>query len=474
MNFLTLQLKQNADTVLEGDIGLDELIPVVREISRVLERIPVLRSRLSGYRAYATPLAQLSDDPQMWLSAPPPADSAPLFSTLVFEHAAFYNQAAPELCLNCIDRARCPAVHPVAQPISWISTPGDFQPFSAPIAGFLIQLVDVHGADLYRNEFSTQRVFGKLIEIVQKRYVDQGAALPNATFKYEITCCQRDPRAHVLLSHASARRRPSATATVYVIEAVDRSAAQPLPELPESMVTWDEEDSSQTLSDSIRISPFILEPAPTGDVGDLDIAVLETEQTDRTLMRLDSSTFGMLQPVGARRDDDMPIFLRDKVLAYLQAYQQKRGARIGFLVGKPFIDLQTNKQSLLIDHQMVFADAATGLAVESIMNTESLRMAHEQLQKRFEPDTRLVGWYRLYSKHAQQFYDPQNPSVQYLLAGESSTLTADEVFMHQHFFPSSYQVVLVFDPVTRECRIFTWSHKSVRSVQGFTMIMAGK
>ena len=97
----------------------------------------------------------------------------------------------------------------------------------------------------------------------------------------------------------------------------------------------------------------------------------------------------------------------------------------GVLIGQWCTDEETEEQFVMVNHALPARHTRQG-SVYLTFTQDSLVDLHEQIEKRFE-DERIVGWYHTHPRMG-------------------IFLSHYDTWLHNHFFPESWQVALVVEP----------------------------
>jgi hypothetical protein len=453
MGFLTLKVRAaGGGLAYETDFTLQELIPLVRHLTRRLEGQPELAARLAGYRVVVTPGYDRPAAPAappvaaQPLAGGPSGEALPVLAaggagsvSFAAEVEAFFSPGTSSLCASCPERQRCPGSGRAAAADldGWIVLDPEAPRTNRPVRHFAVRFETAGGELLHRQEVSLEPLqpFVMMVSSMLRR-AGRLAAPVRGHLPAEIIA-RHDGRPAIDPMLAPAERARLLVQFLNLPEAWGETQ-----EPPETLVDWDrleqEDPEIQLLaSESEALPP---RPPPPADGG---------------------------EAVGSFGQDELLIYVRRAVLAALRTASRSGGAEIeGLLTGQAFLVPEVGRPWIEIA-SMVPVAPGRGSSGEPAPGVLDLLGGRPSAGGQ---GGRTVGWFR--SHRIGEFQVARQDGRRLILSlGEDRLApTRDERFFHRHFFAEPWHVGLIVDGQEEGERFYRRQGEDLVACAGFLLL----
>jgi hypothetical protein len=440
MDFLTLKVRApDGALAYATDFTLHELIPLVRHLTRRLERRPHLAGQLPGYRAVIVPgydrpaAATLPAEPgpgdpppsgrpaaALTADAPPAAGGGAV--SFAAEVRAFFSPGTSPLCGSCPERLRCPGAGKEATGSldGWIVLDPQAARTNRPIRHLGVRIEDAGGRRLHQEEVSLEPL-QPFVSMVSKLLRQAGRLSPLTRGRYSVELIARyDGQPAIDPMLAPAERSRLAVSFLHLPGTLAGNQAP-----PETLVDWDsleqEEEEEQQL----------------------EIQLLATES--ESLPRQAPPGTERCEAVGTPGQDDLPVYVHRGVLAGLRAASQEGSVEVeGLLVGGAFLIPEDGRPWIEIGGLLPVAASPAPAGDGPGPGAFSLLHDRGRLEAAGRGG-RTVGWYRSHLVADLRVVRQEGRQLVLAVDGDRLTPTRDERFFHRHFFAEPWHVGLVLD-----------------------------
>jgi hypothetical protein len=438
MGFLTLKVRApGGGLAYETDFTVQELIPLVRHITRRLERQPELAARLPGYRAVITPGYDRPAAPP----APAAADAAKV--SFAAEVQAFFSPGTSPLCAACPERGRCPGARIGATAAGldgWIVLDPEAPRTNRAIRHLVVHIETAGGERLHREEVGLEPL---------QPFVSMASALLRRHGKLSQPARGRH-RAEVIARHDGCPvfdplLGPVERARLQVEFLNLPAALGEIQAPPETLVDWDSVEQDEP-----------------------EIQLLATES--ETLPPRTPPDAGGCEAIGGDGRDDLLVYVHRPVLVALRAASRLEEAEIeGLLTGQAFLIPQLGRPWIEITGMVPAAAPRETAPGESHTGAFDL-LRHHGLPRAGGEERRTVGWFRSHLVGDVNVARRDGRRLVLSVGKDRLAPTRNERFFHRHFFAEPWHVGLIVDGQGEGARFFRRLGEDLVACAGYLLL----
>jgi hypothetical protein len=437
MDFLTLKVRApSGGLAFETDFTLHELIPLVRHVTRRLERTDLAAS-LAGYKAVITPGY---DRPVTPAAAPATVAGTVSFAT---EVKAYFSPGTSPLCTSCPESHRCPGSGRNATGCldGWIVLDPAAPRTNRPVRYFTVAIESAGGRRLHQEEVSLEPLqpFVSLVSALLRR-AGRLATPTRGHYAAELIA-RYDGQPSIDPMLAPAERSRLAVDFLNLPSTLAESQAP-----PETLVDWDsleQEDEIEIQLLATESEALPLRPPPLAD---------------------------RCEAIGNVGQDGLLVYVHRALLAELRHASHEGSAEIeGLLLGEAFLIPEVGRPWIEIAGLLPVAATARRSDAESGDGAFGLLHDRGRLEAA-QQGRRTVGWFRSHLVSEVQLASQGSRRLYLAVSGDRLSPTRDERFFHRHFFGEPWHVGLIVDGLEEGLRFYRQQGEDLVACAGFWLL----